>query len=34
MGSKLSLQSVKDEIEKVKQIADLSWLESKVKELE
>jgi len=34
MGSKLPLQTVKDEIGQVKQIADLTWLESKVAELE
>lgn len=34
MGSKLPLERVKQEIEQVKQIADLTWLESKVNELE
>jgi hypothetical protein len=33
MGSKLSLEEVRHEIEQVKQIADLTWLQSKVEEL-
>jgi len=33
MGSKSPLQKVKDEINEVKQIADLTWLQSKVEEL-
>ncbi len=33
MGSKLPLERVKQEIEEVKQIADLTWLQSKVEEL-
>lgn len=33
MGSKLPLEKVKQEIEQVKQIADLTWLQSKVEEL-
>ncbi len=33
MGSKLPLEKVKQEIEQVKQIADLTWLQSKAEEL-
>lgn len=33
MGSKLPLEKVKNEIEQVKQIADLTWLQSKLEEL-
>lgn len=33
MGSKLPLEKVKQEIEQVKQIADLTWLQNKVEEL-
>lgn len=33
MGSKLPLQKVKDEIAEVRQVADLTWLNSKVAEL-
>lgn len=34
MGGKLPLETVKKEIESVKQIADLTWLQSKVQELD